>query len=403
MNKKAHAIFCTLILCLISFSCYSIPYDPIALYLTWQKSPESTMTIRWITDPSQQDDSIYYQENGNNTWITNRGSHSQFPQNKPYLLHTLELINLTPNTSYLFRIGTEGIVYKFKTLPQSLTNTEIRFVVGGDMYHDTLEDLSTTNRQAAKTHPQFVLIGGDIAYASGKGFFNRIFGQKFDRWLDWLKAWKKDMITPEGYLIPMLPVLGNHDVIGGFGQTPTEAPYFYYLFPMPGPQGYNVLDFGNYMSLFLLDSGHTHPIDGEQTTWLENALRSRVHIPHKFALYHVPAYPSFRPFANKFCTSVRTNWVPLFDQYSLTASFENHDHDYKRSHRLRHNQIDDTGVLYLGDGAWGVDKPRNNKDKRWYVNKSLSSRHFIQVVVQSDKRHITAIAPDGTILDTYSW
>lgn len=44
--------------------------------------------------------------------------------------------------------------------------------------------------------------------------------------------------------------------------------------------------------------------------------------------------------------------APLFEEYELTAAFENHDHTYKRTHRIRDGWWIPRGVLYLGDGAW---------------------------------------------------
>jgi hypothetical protein len=59
---------------------------------------------------------------------------------------------------------------------------------------------------------------------------------------------------------------------------------------MTGYQGNNVLDFGSYLSIILLDSQHTHPIEGAQTHWLFHTLEKRQHIPHKFALYQGSEY-----------------------------------------------------------------------------------------------------------------
>lgn len=104
------------------------------------------------------------------------------------------------------------------------------------------------------------------------------------------------MVTTDGRLIPLIPVIGNHDVKRRFRRTPADALFFYTLFAMPGIQGYNVLDFGNYMSLFLLDSGHTHPIKGKQTEWLRESLKQRKNVPYKFPIYHVAAFPSVRKY-----------------------------------------------------------------------------------------------------------
>lgn len=408
-----HQLF-WLLLFLLPFSQAVALYEPVAVYLTWQRNPESTMTISWITDKNNLNNTIEYQREGYSSWQKSQGAYTPLPQNEPYLLHAIELTNLVPNTTYSFRPGPDSKTYKFRTMPDTLKN-EVRFVAGGDMYHDTVERLSEMNRQAAKTNPMFVLVGGDIAYAAGRkipiapGWFrpwvDKVVGQKIDRWLTWLQAWTRDMVTPEGCLIPILPVLGNHDVTGGFDETPAEAPFFYAFFAMPGRQGYNVIDFGKYMSIILLDSGHTHPIAGQQTNWLATTLKDRVNVPNKFALYHVPAYPSVRPMNNTYCSLVRNHWVPVFDQYRLTAAFENHDHDYKRTFRLRHGKLDPSGVQYIGDGAWGVDKPREvrQRKEKWYLMRTAQERHFIMVVLHGDKRHVTAITGEGKVLDQFSW
>lgn len=392
------------------------PYDPVAVYLTWQRSPESTMTINWITPFDRQNDLVEYRlaENENAPWQQATGSHTTLPNKAPYFLHRIELTGLQPETTYQFRTGSDATIYKFQTMPATLDHP-VRFAVGGDMYHDTLEILHETNRQAAKTAPSFVLVGGDIAYASDKifdyiprwfhGFMDKVVGQKFDRWLEWLVAWKQDMVKPDGCLIPMIPAIGNHDTIGRYAQTPEQAPFFYALFPMPGLPGYNVLDFGSYMSFFLLDTNHTNPVGGKQAQWLAEAMKQRENIPRKFALYHVPAYPSVHKFSQELGVEIRKFWVPTFDTYHLTAAFENHEHAYKRTHPLRGNAIDVDGVMYIGDGGWGVDKPRTPRylQEKWYLAKTASARHFLVVDVDQDKQTVHAINSDGIVIDSFSW
>jgi hypothetical protein len=387
---------------------------PLTVYLTWQNSPESTMTINWITPMGVEEDLDYHQL-GHKNWNQGKAFHKQLPNDVPYMLHRVELTGLQPATAYEFLIGNKGIPYKFRTMPETLEVAPIRFVVGGDMYHDGLDILHTTNRQAARQDPMFVLVGGDIAYASsnvldffprwGHPWVDRVVGQKFERWLEWLVAWKEDMVTPDGYLIPMLPAIGNHDVAGRYDQTPEQAPFFYSLFPMPGLPGYNVLDFGQYMSIFLLDSGHTNSVEGAQANWLASQLWQRRHVSHKFALYHVPAYPSVHKMTEKVGVQIRKYWVPSFDAYRLTAAFENHDHAYKRTHPLLNDKIDSRGVLYIGDGGWGVKKPRKPRrvDEKWFLAKAESERNFLVVDVDKDKQTVKAIGDDGKEIDSFSW
>lgn len=404
MNKKSFVLL-FLSLLLLSVQMNAQLYDPVAIYLTWQRNPESTMTIQWITAKDRINDEVEYQFNGQKTWHKAVGTHDDMPEKHPYLIHRVELTDLYSDTAYIFRLGADSVSYKFHTMPTDLS-TPVRFVAGGDVYHDDISLVEEMNRQAAATDPDFALVGGDIAYSASKyPFLVRLGfkGENFDRWLQWLICWKRTMITSQGYLIPMLPSIGNHDVVGGQNQTPNEAKFFHALFAMPGKQGYNVLDFGRYLSLFILDTGHTHPIKGAQTNWLSQALENRQEIPHKFALYHVGAYPSVRPFKGKLHQLVRKYWVPLFERFGLVAAFENHDHAYKRTHPILAGAINPKGVLYIGDGAWGVAKPRTPKTSQecWYIAESLPKRHVIMVTLKNDGRHFAAIDANGNIIDEY--
>lgn len=414
ISSKSLLFVLTWLLLVGTAVCQGENYDPVAVYLTWQRSPESTMTVSWITAPDRKDDVIEFHAEGETEWKSKSGAHIPMPTDAPYLIHTVELTNLQSEKNYFFRTGNDSVIYKFQTMPADLTRP-VNFVVGGDMYHDDIQFLHETNLAAAKTGPMFALVGGDIAYAADKkvsilprwthAWIDIMVGQKVDRWLEWLIAWKQDMITPDGRLIPMLPILGNHDTSGRFDQTPKRSPFFYALFAMPGQQGYNVLDFGNYMSIVLLDSGHTHPIGGKQAKWLASILAERGSVPHKFAIYHVPAFPSVRKTSDEYCSSVRKNWVSIFEKYRLTAAFEHHDHAYKRTYPIKDNQVSRDGVIYLGDGAWGVENPRRARHvaQKWYLANFASERHFLKVVINGDKRYVAAITPKGSIIDEIEW
>lgn len=375
-------------------------YDPVSVYLTWQQDPSTTMTISWITDKDRDDDVIEYQKVGDTDWLTITGTHVPMPQEHPYLIHRVELTHLLPDSKYIFRTGDDAVAYMFRTMSDD-PNAPIRFVVGGDMYHDSMEVLKQMNHLAASYNPMFVLAGGDLCYAHEKK--PNQFSDRNLRWIDFMVAWKETMVTQDGCLIPILPVIGNHDVNGRYGQTPEQSPFFYALFPMPGKQGYNVLDFGNFMSIILLDSGHTHPVKGVQAFWLYNTLKQRQDVPHKFAVYHVAAYPSVSKRCDKKNAAVRYHWVPIFEQFGLTAAFEHHEHAYKRTPPIYRNAIDPThGVIYLGDGAWGVNtklrKPKK-AEKKWYLEKTAKSLHFYLVDVERDTCHFTAIDNNGQMFD----
>lgn len=385
---------------LIFCSLNALPANASIVYLTWQRSPDSTMTIHWISPAENAQDVICYQKQGENTWRIASGYHHPLPEgHDEYLVHTVELTNLTPNSSYNFRLSNQNITYKFRTLPSTLTS-EIRFVAGGDIYHDDISDVDDMNRQAITHDPHFAILGGDIAYATDR---NGLFPEKMEKWLDFLNNWQESMVTKDGYLVPILPIISNEDTKKRYGQTPEQAPFFYALFSMPGEQGYNVLDFGNYMSIWLLDSGHTHFISGKQQMWLAASLKDRKQVPLKFAIYHVPAYPSVRDFNKTTSLLLRKYWVPHFDKYGLTTAFEHHDHAYKRSQLIRNGRVDPNGTLYMGDGGWGV-KPRVpvNPKERWYLAQTASKQHVILVTVNPNySTFYQAIDRNGVIFDEY--
>lgn len=383
----------------VGFAGAAEEYDPPIVYLTWQRQPDTTMTVQWITPKDRSDDLIEYKLDSETDWHRQKGTHNSLPGRYPFFIHRIELSGLNPESTYYFRVGAEGKIFKFRTLPAVLKGP-LQFVSGGDLYHDTLDRVARTNKEAAKKSPQFALIGGDIAYSGRKLWFLEENGQ---RWIDWLILWKKTMVTPEGYLIPILPAIGNHETNGRFFQTYKQAPFFYALFPMPGLQGYQVLDFGKYLSIFFLDSNHTNTVKGPQSAWLQRSLQARQEVPFKAAIYHVPAYPSVGSFNNSTSALIRSNWVPLFEQYGIDVAFEHHAHAYKRTHLIKEGRISSDGVLYIGDGAWGVEnlrKPHSPKNT-WYLAKTLSVNHFILTTIDQTHLYFQAIDSRGKIIDEF--
>jgi hypothetical protein len=257
------------------------------------------------------------------------------------------------------------------------------------------------NQQAGKLDPDFALLGGDLAYANDVDAA---------RWIDWLQSWTLHARGKGGRLIPMVVVIGNHEVRGGYnGKIPDDARHFYSLFALPGDRSYYALDFGKYLSLVILDSGHTQPLAGPQAEWLNQTLAARAGQQFLFACYHFPAYGTAKAEKGKLpCDSarameVRTNWVPLFERHGLSAAFENDHHNFKRTHRLRNHQRDDAnGILYLGDGAWGVNtRTVPSLDEAWYLAKAEPRRHLWHVTLQPKGRAlIEAVDASGEVFDS---
>jgi hypothetical protein len=206
-------------------------------------------------------------------------------------------------------------------------------------------------------------------------------------------------------LIPLVGCLGNHEVDGGYEQPRSKAPFFYSVFDGLFPDtGFAVLDFGQYLSLVLLDTNHTSPIEGAQTDWLEKTLKEREDCPNVFVANHVPAYPSHRDFGGEADESGtgagnRKHWCPLFERYNVDAVFEHHDHTYKRTHPMLDGRPNEKGVLYLGDGSWGRIRKPTNMGARPYLAVAHESYHLSVHRIEGPQQFHVALSDTGRVVD----
>lgn len=417
----------------------SEPGGPESFMLSWQRDPASTMTIDWHPTPGSHPELEYrrrgesdrtedagdqisspgthaileYRRTGEEDWTEVAGDLVAVP-GTDFTFRRTELAGLLPDQRYEFRFNRQPPVYQFRTMPERLTRP-IRFVAGGDMMHHAqwmANTAASVMRTEGADELDFAVIGGDLAYGDAVV-------RKVGRWYDYFQAWSEEMITSDNRVIPHIAAIGNHEVRQGFiyNYTPEEymhpdfvrreAPYFSTFIPFPGPDAYGVLDFGDYLSLFLLDTGHATFIDGEQTEWLRRELYQRSRVRHLIPVYHVPAWPSVRDFDEFLVSKVRSNWVPLFEQYGVRLAFENHDHTYKRTHPIRDGRIDETGIHYIGDGAWGVRTRQirtfEDGSRPWYLAEADSLRHFIMTEIDGDQIHLRMYEEHGNLIDQHSF
>jgi len=369
-------------------------FDPDTLFLTWQRDPCTTMTVQWIgTAADGAPVTVSHRLGGPAKTVT--------PTAKPYPLSAFttfraELTGLTPGTEYRFTLGPNSPAYYFRTMPAKLTN-DFTFVSGGDC--GTNLHAVANNVIAAKQDPMFALIGGDLGYDNGRSTSTS---------LTFVRNYAKTMIDSKRRLVPMVVGIGNHEVDGGYAKPRAKAPFFIALHDgLYTDTTYAALDFGDYLSLVILDTGHVSPIGGEQTSWLDRTLRDRVERPHVIVANHVPAYPSFRPadvvIGNRTAGTGdgnRKHWVPLFEKYNVDAVLEHHDHTFKRTHPLLDGHVDrDRGILYLGDGSWGKLRAPSKPENRPYLAHTSGSDHLPVHRLEGDKRFHMALEESGKILD----
>lgn len=371
-------------------------FEPHSVILTWHRDPTTTMVVQWIgTEVEGKDRGVWFAESEGMAWQQQIGTKHPFPMKDLYVFRT-EITGLKPGTNYRFRIGLDSAEFKFQTMPTKATDA-FRFISGGDSGIDI--HAQQTNKLAGAQSPMFVFLGGDLAYENGKNP---------DVFLQFLKNYYLQVRDEQGRLIPLVACLGNHETQKGYQQPRESAPFFFAMFDgLFQGGGHGVLDFGDYLSLVLLDSGHTTPVAGEQTSWLEQTLKQREECPNLFVAYHVPCYPSVRPYdltdpEKTVGFDSRKFWVPLFERYNVDAVLEHHDHTFKRTVPLISSSFDKNGIVYMGDGSWGKIRKPKTTSERPFLAKATEAYHLSLHSLEGKQRFHVALSDTGKIVDLYT-
>jgi hypothetical protein len=356
-------------------------YSAETIYLSWYGDPTTTMTIQWHAPENSNELQL---QTADGAWHTFEANLNPLTGEETFV-HAVQLEQLDPDTTYSFKL--DGKTYSFWTAPTTLA-APVRFLIGGDLY-ESPKLFRKMCQTAAQLDPLFAVLGGDLAYAIKTGPLH--FSSAASKWRSFLADWSRLMVAENNRLIPFLVVSGNHDI------APDDYKLFFELFAFPEKQLYRSVDFGSYLSLTLLDTGHFQPIDGRQTLWLEQTLSAHAQTPYLFAIYHVAAYPSFYPYQGRQPTQIRTHWCPLFDRSQISAAFEHHNHTFKKTFRLKANQINPDGTLYFGDGCWGAH-PRKTIPIP-YLQERGRKNHLYLLELTPKSVSVSAIGITGDLLD----
>lgn len=365
-----------------------------SLFLTWQRDPTTTMTIQWVGPEVAAPTEIQFAKVDDGVWQRRNAAEKPYPDTN-LKVHRCELTELSPGTEYQFQVGPQSKIYRFRTMPSKGTNT-IQFVSGGDAGIDV--HAINTNILAGKQEPSFALIGGDLAYDNGKSP---------ETFLAFLKNYSQHVIDAKGRMVPMISCPGNHEVKGGYSLNRADAPAYLSVFDgFFTETSYGVLDFGDYLSIVMLDTNHLSPIAGAQTDWLAKTLADREDRPHVFVANHVPAYPSVRDPQGKdggpgTGADNRKHWCPLFERYKVDVVLEHHDHAFKRTRPLTNGLYDEYGVPYLGDGSWGKIRTPKRPEERPYLATVSEAFHVSVHRLEGKDRYHVALEESGKIADVY--
>ena len=351
-------------------------------YITWNQDPTTTAIISWLEKETQHTIAINQVEISDIERIAFEDD---------YTLARVKLQGLAPSTRYDVAFNHESSKDYFVTLSDK---PPLKFAAGGDVYYHNGETYKHMCQTVAQFDPAFVVLGGDIAYTIKKGLPVGSSKWEMHRWQTFFDIWSSEMQTKTHRKIPLVVAVGNHDISRHLGDD-SERFVISKLFAFDIT--YRSLQIGNYALLLLLDTHHFSPIEGAQTAWLKSQLQKHKDTPFISAHYHIAAYPSYGSYTAPRSEKIRKYWVPLFQDHHINAAFEHHNHTYKRTYPLLNNKPDPNGIVYLGDGSWGIiPRPIHPAP---YLAHALSINAFFLIDIQDASHQITAYDLQGHLIE----
>ncbi|EGC34882.1 hypothetical protein DICPUDRAFT_79371 [Dictyostelium purpureum] len=372
-------------------------------------------------------------------WKTNSFiSVSEIIKEEPRFVSYIEFNSLSESTNYKFNFTIttkdgpiKSVNYGFKTFSSGVGDGGLKFIVGGDLNLNS--DATDLARIGKDFNPDFVVIGGDIAYENGIGSCYRRWDEKINfltQYFSYDQQYNSNNNNTNSnnnsfikFLTPLLMSIGNHES-GAFFQTHDQVPFYfkYFLFnigdskkPVKERLSYHIhkLPFG--ISLASLDSCVVSTWD-QQTQWLDNQWSNeKYNNTSKLVVYHHPIYTSRRNINDKIPTMGQKSIVPLFDHYKVPFAFENHEHLFKRTKPLFNNKAininnnsslnSKLGTVYVGDGSWGTSKynrkPQEASENTlpWYLAKRSEINHLWFVTISNQEIIVEAFSPDNNKID----
>ena len=268
---------------------------------------------------------------------------------------------------------------------QPRSSKTLRFAVLGDSRTNP-GDWARVAAAVAKSHPQFVVFGGDMVEH----------GRRDWEWDEEFCGVAKDFFAT----IPFYAVIGNHE---------RNAPLYDELFytPTADGRGRNWMQLIGEVALIGIDGKADWSVDSENAKWLETQLLRTRNAKFIFLITHYPAWtssahgklnqqgiPKERPVLQG-----RNVIMPLLIEHRATAMIAGHDHVYERSEPPG-------GVTHIISGGAGAPLRRKSKSaaKQNPHSKVFASRlHYCLFEVDAGKCTMKVLTPQGELLDTKTW
>lgn len=344
----------------------------VGVYVTWYNDPSSSIMTHFIVS----DDiplRCMLRIGGSVNW-----EYVELFEEKPFPLTDMtikwyKLDNLTPNTLYEVKLEKHKKIHKFKTMPANHSKD-----INVGVMSDNMNSVTSFRNEAPLGFQMLYDNNVDVIAFAGDGVHDD--GTRHSNWITFWDEYSK-AADSNGRLIPIVYTLGNHDGVVynpdntvksllwvGGGANESHVVFSYNFFSNLNPESYGVIDIGDYMSLLFLNSEHTRPVLGVQTSWLENILIQRQG-KIIFPFMHVGGYPGFYDYNSNPSLDIRNYWYPLMLQYGVKVTASGHEHVSLVTKKVLGDNEDFDGLIHVGQGhgMGNVTRPTNNSTA-WYID-----------------------------------
>lgn len=328
-----------------------------------------------------------------------------FPSNLGYDVkhHTATIEGLTPDTTYLYRVGdgtTWSEWFEFRTAAD--TSEPFSFIVHGDGQNDNKAYTSRIYRAAFEARPyaKLVVHAGDLIDTDNAD----------NEWGEWHEA--------SGFANQYLNTIatpGNHEYYPGPGLTNYWRAGF--EFPANGPEGGDKFDevtyFVDYQGVRFISLDSNLAFNEQdrtaQTEWLERVLQDN---PNEWTVvtFH---HPVFAVTSGRNNQVIRDAWLPLFEEYEVDLVVQGHDHAYGRGNLFANEEGfengEHDGTVYLVSVAGPKMYVADPEDNNNWINNGANRRVvyedlqlFQTVDVADGQMHVQSRTVNGEVKDSFT-
>lgn len=246
--------------------------------------------------------------------------------------------------------GTNATVYKFRTVPDSLSTRNLNLgeisdynkngslVTSETRFPDVYERLGMNNENMDAM--MFMGDFGDEDSDPDKIFY----------WEDFFVEHNKRMIKSDGRVIPYIPCVGNHEVAGGFYKQIYKyasrilGDSFIFNSFFSEFRNYAFFDLGDDVTVIVMDAMHTtgtnNIIAASATKWLFDTLEEKKNKKHIIYGQHAGIFNTVYSNTFPMHRNMRNVWYPELSKVgAINLLFHGHDHSFSISKPIHYLEV----------------------------------------------------------------